>query len=151
MIEQIRLRNFKCFGEAAIPIRPLTAITGLNGSGKSTILQSLLIAREAGRSAGRVVPLNGPYGMALGEANDVLHMDASAPIIEIDITDGGAVYSYRFDIPDERRLHLTVAACPETPPPTLDRSGSDFTYLMAERLGPRDQLVVTSEDVRQVG
>ena len=153
MIEGVRLGNFKCFAEASIPMRQITAITGLNGSGKSTVLQALLIAREAARGDGRsaVVPLNGPYGLALGEALDVLHAGATAQAVSIEVLDGGVSYAYRFDVPDERRLHLTVAGRPGSPPPTLIREGPGFTYLMAERLGPRDQLAVTSEEVGQVG
>lgn len=149
MIEEILLRNFKCFAEASVPLRRLTAITGVNGSGKSTVLQSLLIVREAASRV--VVPLNGPYGMALGEALDVLHAGATAQVIEIGVMDSGKIHSYRFDVSDERRLHLTVASRPPDPPPTLIQPGAGFTYLMAERLGPRDQLAVTSEEVGQVG
>lgn len=153
MISEIRVRNLKCFADASVPLRRLTVITGLNGSGKSTVLQSLLIAREAAERAGRgdVVPLNGPYGLALGEAQDVLHAGAAEPTVSIQVTDDGEDYSYRFEVPDERRLHLTLASASSASPPTLGQRGVGFTYLMAERLGPRDQLVVMSDEVEQLG
>lgn len=40
MITEIRLKNFKVFEEESFNIKPLTLITGVNGMGKSTIIQS---------------------------------------------------------------------------------------------------------------
>src|SRR3990172_11509584 len=46
-IGQIQLKNFRCFSDSAdIPLAPLTVIFGRNNSGKSTILQSLLLLRQ---------------------------------------------------------------------------------------------------------
>ena len=48
MLTAIRVGNFKAFAEPQrIPIRPLTLIYGANSSGKSSILQSLILARHA--------------------------------------------------------------------------------------------------------
>lgn len=48
MLTAIRVGNFKAFAEAQrIPLRPLTLIFGANSSGKSSILHSLLLARDA--------------------------------------------------------------------------------------------------------
>ena len=41
MIKEIRLRNFKAFEDETFNIKPLTLITGVNGMGKSTLIQSL--------------------------------------------------------------------------------------------------------------
>ena len=152
MIEEVQLKNFKCFSSAVLPLGPLTVITGLNGTGKSSLLQGLLICREAAlRTDQDVVPLNGPYGLALGDAFDVLHRRAVEQSIEITVTESGEQYRYRFDVLDERRLHLDVARRPGTQPPRLTGRGTDFTYLGAERRGPRDQLAVTSDETARVG
>ncbi len=48
MLTAIRVGNFKAFAESQrIPLRPLTLIFGANSSGKSSILHSLLLARDA--------------------------------------------------------------------------------------------------------
>src|SRR5262245_39958658 len=48
MLTAIRVGNFKAFAEPQrIPLRPLTLIFGANSSGKSSILHSLLLARDA--------------------------------------------------------------------------------------------------------
>lgn len=48
MITEIGLKNFKCFGsEITIPIGKINLFTGINGRGKSTTLQSLLLMRQS--------------------------------------------------------------------------------------------------------
>jgi len=47
MIEEIRIENFKGFSEEQIiPLAPLTLLFGTNSSGKTTILQSLLLLKQ---------------------------------------------------------------------------------------------------------
>ncbi len=47
MITQIGLTNFKCFKEETIfPLSKINLLTGINGRGKSTLLQSLLLMRQ---------------------------------------------------------------------------------------------------------
>lgn len=48
MINRIGLSNFKCFGDKSeIELAPLTIITGVNGSGKSTIFDVLLALKQS--------------------------------------------------------------------------------------------------------
>ena len=46
MIKKLTLKNFKAFEEEAFNIAPLTLITGINGMGKSSIIQSLLLLKD---------------------------------------------------------------------------------------------------------
>lgn len=46
MIKEIRLRNFKVFDDESFNIKPLTLIAGINGMGKSTLIQSLLFLKQ---------------------------------------------------------------------------------------------------------
>ena len=73
MIQRLELHNFKCFKEQPFEFRPLTVLCGYNGVGKSSIIQSLLIAQQAsGLHPGetRTVRLNGPFEMELGTVAD---------------------------------------------------------------------------------
>ena len=48
MITQIEIENFKCFkNRVSFPLGRLTLLTGVNGRGKSTLLQSLLLMRQS--------------------------------------------------------------------------------------------------------
>ncbi|NEP83915.1 MAG: AAA family ATPase [Okeania sp. SIO3B3] len=48
MLTKIELENFKCFREKTVfPLGQLTLLTGINGRGKSSLLQSLLLMRQS--------------------------------------------------------------------------------------------------------
>ncbi|MDF4251345.1 DUF3696 domain-containing protein [Streptomyces sp. WMMB303] len=153
MITSLRIRNFKCFSDAEFDLRPLTVLTGLNGSGKSTVVQALLLARQAAQATSSTIQLNGPYELALGEAQELLHPAAGQPEFGVRIRIAGTEtdWDYRFGIPSERALHLTVERSPKQPPLVLGQPGSGFTYLCAERLGPRDLLSVSAEPPDELG
>lgn len=44
MINSIHIKNYKCIENANIKFTPLTIVSGVNSSGKSTLLQSILLA-----------------------------------------------------------------------------------------------------------
>lgn len=46
MINRIYIDNYKCIEREDLEIKPLTIITGLNSTGKSTLLQSILLAEQ---------------------------------------------------------------------------------------------------------
>ncbi|WP_413522448.1 DUF3696 domain-containing protein [Photobacterium phosphoreum] len=48
MLTEIKVENFKCFkDETTFPIEKLTLLTGVNGKGKSTAIQSLLLPSQS--------------------------------------------------------------------------------------------------------
>ena len=47
MLSEYQIHNFKAFAnQEKIPIRPITLIYGQNSSGKSSVLQSLLLLKQ---------------------------------------------------------------------------------------------------------
>ena len=46
-LQEIKLSNFKCFQKAVVPLGRLTLLTGGNGTGKSTVIQALLLLRQS--------------------------------------------------------------------------------------------------------
>lgn len=152
MITSVALDNFKRFRHAEVETRAMTVLTGLNGTGKSTLIQALLLARYATEFRDRgVVPLNGVYGLALGEAAEVLHPEAEFQEISVRLRAESSEYLYRFSVPVQRSLNLPVLERPDISPDVFSEHGRRFAYLNAERLGPRDQLEVYAEDARWLG
>ena len=49
MITNITLENFKCFRQVSINPKLLTVLIGPNGTGKSSVLQALLLLKQSGR------------------------------------------------------------------------------------------------------
>lgn len=74
-----RVRNFKSVADARIDLFPLTVMVGANSSGKSSLLQSILLVVQAmqGQSSEEHLPLNGSH-VELGEFDHVRHAGAAA-------------------------------------------------------------------------
>ncbi|WP_371578781.1 DUF3696 domain-containing protein [Streptomyces sp. NBC_01314] len=154
MITSLEIRGFKRFESESFELRPLTVLTGVNGGGKSTAIQSLLLARLASLSSG-TVRLNGPLGLALGEARDVLNWTADTREITVRLGGpAGESWVFGFGLPDtEQALHLDVRRSPVAVVPGIGPGVVDpaFTYLCAERLGPRDTLSVSADEPDRIG
>lgn len=85
MLTQIKLTNFKCFQEeTAFPLSKVNLLTGMNGQGKSTLLQSLLLMRQSIEQDERTTKLflNGSF-VNLGHFDDIknTHISRDKPII----------------------------------------------------------------------
>ena len=46
MFARIDLQCFQCFARLRLPLAPLTLLTGLNASGKSSVLQALVLLHQ---------------------------------------------------------------------------------------------------------
>lgn len=134
MIRAIRIDSFKRFANLELAFAPLTVLTGMNGSGKSTVIQSLLLSKSAGQSSGEDVPLaNAEYGMNLGEAVDVLHYQAESTSVIFEIE---ADESFRLDLEldSENQSGFVRRSSMSGPMPVALQ---ELIYLGAERTGPR--------------
>lgn len=143
MIRRFHVAGFKRFAECSLALAPLTVLAGTNGSGKTSVIQALLLAHEASRSEIRSVRLNGPFGLELGAAQDVLNLHTAVERSEITVTldlDTGMALRYVLDAGEESLLYLPIKERPAVIPPPMSGSDRSFTYLCAERLGPRDVL-----------
>lgn len=139
MITNLRLRGFKRFADQSFDLAPLSVLAGLNGTGKTSVIHALLLAREAA-DGGTSVRLNGPFGLELGTASDVRNWSSDGKI-GIDLIHGSSEGAgWRFVAPAENALYLPVDTRPATPPLAFGEGARAFTYLCAERLGPRSVL-----------
>ena len=72
MLQQIELRFFKCFALLKLPLSPLTLLSGANASGKSSVMQALVLLHQTIRDHewSRRLMLNGT-SVRLGTASAV--------------------------------------------------------------------------------
>ncbi|MCU0681905.1 MAG: DUF3696 domain-containing protein [Polyangiaceae bacterium] len=149
MISTFRIDRFKRHLHRKIAMRELTVLTGANSAGKSALLQCLLLFRQAGAANGLGwVELNGPFGLSLGEARDVLHAsaDPSEGIGFTVIDSERKHYHVELRATDDRSRRLTIDSQPGRFPSPLAGGRRNFVYLGAERLGPRDVFEAVSLD-----
>lgn len=73
MLNKIVLSQFKCFEELRLPLGQLTLLTGLNGSGKSTVMQALVLIHQTitENEWSKELHLDGTK-ISLGTAGDVI-------------------------------------------------------------------------------
>lgn len=150
MIHSLKLDNFKRFSSFRCDLKRLTLLTGVNSGGKSSVIQSLLLLHSRTVS-GDSLALNGPYALSLGEASNVIHSGAELSDevrlgLSTDDFEGEIRLHVPDNVPDGRATTLTVGhnSIPQNyvPAMLLNRR---FTYLCAERLGPRDTFEIGSE------
>jgi predicted ATPase len=152
MIQEVRLRNFKRFASQTIPFNPLTLLSGLNGTGKSSIIQSLLLLRQSYQqnliqTSG--LALNGDL-VKIGTARDALHSEAQQDTIGFDLVfDSGSRASWSFEY--NSQSDVLALTSPPTPKSVwnINLFTDVFQYLQAERLGPRPFLGMSDFQVRQ--
>lgn len=128
----VRLRNFKRFLDQSFVLTGLTVLTGLNSSGKSTLVQSLLLAHQAGLSPGDRVPLNAKPGLRLGQPVDLLALDATTTTVEVEIDVDESTTAWAFETQFDGFEEASYVLCDDARAPTFRP-----IYLGAERLGPR--------------
>ena len=143
MIKEIRLKNFKVFEEESFNIKPLTLITGVNGMGKSTLIQSLLFLKqnyELGYLSNPKKKLRLKHDFVnLESAGDICYTFAEEKSVCISIKeDNGNEYQWVLDTSEAGSEEVGYTY-----------TGSDihglslfddrFIFLEAERWGPKAQ------------
>ena len=155
MIAEIGLQNFKCFRDLTLRAANLTVLTGANGAGKTSVLHSLLLARQMARQPGRNhVEFNGVDTLELGGPDDVIHREAGDDPAAVEVLDAQGDrrrWSFRAaDASDARTLNAIVVDRPDEYSGALAGPAPRFCYLCAERLGPRDVLKASAADVAEL-
>jgi len=145
LITRLRLHNFKRFESLDLRFARLTLLTGLNGSGKSSVIQAMLLARAAALSEDPLVSLSREAdGLTLGTATDVLNHNADTQSIVIELVDRRTL-TWVFDageFPDSTFLQL------QQRPESVPKDICELNYVGAERSGPRLTAPVASSDER---
>ncbi len=144
MLNRLHLKNFKCFEDHKFILKPLTVLSGLNGTGKSSVLQALLLLRQSyqqGVLQENAIVLNGDL-VHIGTGKDALFEGAKKEEIffELIFFDGKGHernaswlcgYSSESDVLD------VLSGVGDVQVIDLSLFTNDFQYLQAERIGPR--------------
>lgn len=141
MISELSLRNFKAFKSIDLPIAELTILSGLNGSGKSSVMQAIAALRQSNdtrflQDDGGLL-LNGEL-VSLGTGKDVLFEHAEHPRVSISIRDGmgrwGVTSRWDFSYTERANL-LPTESAPSVDFVNAPLSGG-FQFLSADRAAP---------------
>ncbi|MDH6227835.1 DUF3696 domain-containing protein [Streptomyces sp. MJP52] len=149
MLESLTLTNFKAFAHQRLRLAPFTLLTGLNSSGKSSVLQALALLRQSYES-GDLTPvgdfeagllLNAEL-VQLGTGQDVRYefYDEHGPHISLVVEGDNASVDWTA-IYEQEADHLELLGADDI---SIDSAallptlfGSGFQYLKADRVSPQ--------------
>ncbi|WP_437764075.1 DUF3696 domain-containing protein [Sorangium sp. So ce281] len=164
MLTSLWLDLFKCFRTLRLPLQPFTLLTGLNASGKSTVIQALTLLHQTAVDTnwGSNLLLDGSI-LSLGTLGDVVDKVNGRRQFSIGLsgTNFGCVWTFESSSSDRQdisvplsRLVLTegpreVFRIEDNPvsllPPHASMARASvatllegLTYICAERTGPRE-------------
>jgi len=143
IFNKLNLYQFKSLSNSEIEFAPITVLTGSNGVGKSSVIQSILLAKNTSENVNRLnrweVELNGPYHLALGRAGHVQSLMHEDNLIKIFFNSERDHLNYTYLVnPIEHPYILQVEKSQSSG--TLLKQDVNLHYLNAERLGPRKGL-----------
>jgi predicted ATPase len=154
MITSLHLLNFKPFANQLLEFKKLTLFSGLNSTGKSSVMQSLLLLRQSyqqGLLPEKGLALNGDF-VNIGTAQDALFEGAKEDLIGFGIVlenNSKAVWHFKYD------REVDVLSIDSEPVSSevyqSNLFGNKFHYLQAERIGPRPFNEMSDYQVRQLG
>lgn len=158
MLNSLSLRQFKCFEHLPLRLANLTMLSGGNASGKSSVLQALVLLQQTMREhewSPRLI-LNGE-SIKLGTVTDVVDKVNGRRGFEIGVSDDISSYHWMFSgerddmsmAVDTVRIDGTEHSSPQTLQcllpyssregvPSVARRIRNLTYITAERVGPRE-------------
>ncbi len=87
MLKRLRFENFKSWPIADIEFGPITALFGTNSSGKTSLIQFLLLLKQTKNATDRAISLdlNGSY-VSLGVYRDVIHKHNESKALSWDLS-----------------------------------------------------------------
>ncbi len=172
MLCKLDLVGFKCFETLNLPFGLLTLLTGVNGGGKSSVMQALMLLAQTIKHQewGTSLLLEGPE-LALGSVADVLNQNSSRRNLSLGITTSSQRVHWAFQAEERRALaiplqHVEVDTQRFQPTPGMrwlmpaelaDNASAArllrrLSWITAERSGPRELLPLRiNEDHPQVG
>jgi predicted ATPase len=157
MINSLRLVNFKSFENQLLDFKPLTLLSGINSTGKSSVLQSLLLLRQSYQQ--ELLPkeglaLNGEL-TRIGTAQDAFCERAKDDYIRFELTwkdSCKGIWNFKYDLNKKEADVLDVVSeevdCEVY---TSSLFSKQFHYLHAERIGPRPFNEISDYQVRRLG
>lgn len=150
MLEHIELLNFKSARNLPVTLAALTVLTGLNGSGKSSVLQALALLKQSLRiNAGpQKLALRGAL-VRLGRSEDVRFENATDDEIGFTIqTPQGQTKLLAVAEPGADTLELRHEGDVED---VIDALKSGFQFIQADRITPAVQYQQASTPERVAG
>jgi len=150
VLENVELHNFKSARDLSVRLAPLTVLAGLNGSGKSTVLQAIALWKQSLRAgaATQELLLRGPL-VRLGRSEDVRFEDATSDEIAfVARTPNGEI---KLSSPTITGRDTLLLRCDGDVEDLVAQLESGFQFIQADRIVPADHYRQASTPDRATG
>ncbi len=134
MINKISVKNFKSLKDIDMPLKRLNILAGLNGMGKSSLIQVLLLLRQSYLSSTCKLELKGDL-VDIGKGYDALYQFAKDEVIHFYLEwDKSKCAEYEFEWASESNALNRVKG--NATEENIDSYINNLQYISADRLGP---------------
>ena len=145
MIRNYTIHNFKNHGDTALEFGNLTILTGANGAGKSSVLQSMLLLRDSFEKNPQMgyLSLDG-HSFQIGRSSELVNSEVKNDQDKLILTlvADNRTYEFRYQYPmgNVNEVALVKDSLSYKRDDLLELSlfNDNFQYLSAFRNGPRD-------------
>lgn len=140
MINKLDIYGYKSLLDISVKLGSLNVLAGVNASGKSSVIQAILLIMQSMASDGLKsgLHLSGPL-LEAGTASDVLHPSSNYKLM-ISLDEDGITHDFTFtssDDDDRSKRRAIPIYGDGSVSPSLSGNLKNITYLQAERIGPR--------------
>lgn len=151
MLEKLELYNFKSARDLKIRLAPLTALTGLNGSGKSTTLHALALIKQSIHEHSKLskLLLRGAL-LRLGRSEDIRFENAKDDEIRFVLKNRKTTVEIVAETPEGSDT-LPIVRCSGDWTHVAQDLSIGFQYIQADRITPAVQYEVAGAEDRDAG
>lgn len=162
MITKLNISNFKLHDHTELGIKGLTVLTGMNGMGKSTVIQSMILLRQSFMMNDLDAGLNLKGDLCdAGISGELACQASNEHSLKISMEfEGQDNLDYEFNYPDNILDTLLPGTCDNVSKKSILTNYSlfneNFQYLSAFRFGPQKSynrdtsLVVTKKQISKI-
>ena len=152
MITQIEIQNFKSLKKVSVNTKNLNLLMGLNGMGKSSFIQMLLLLMQSDKL--EVLELNGIL-VQIGQGRDALYQFADEEKIIFDLViDEHPKFNWKFLYKKDKEKLSAENGFTNDNIKFFREKTKRFQYISADRIGPQeiyDASSVVVADKKQLG
>lgn len=139
MLDNLIVKNFKCFEKLFLEMSNLNVLAGINSMGKSTVIQALLLLRQSYEmgSINNGLHLNGNI-TNIGTGYDLLYRGSQIDEFEIAVGSEGKNYYWKYEYnKDSDFQKLIITDTTDEIVQGINVFYPTFAYVSAERIGPK--------------
>ena len=138
MIHHMTIENFKSLKKADLDISNLNLLMGLNGMGKSSFLQVLLLLLQSDKLEERVIDLNSEL-VQIGQGRDAFYQFAEGKNIILGLgINGQQLFSWKFPYQSDKEKLTAENGYTKQQMAYFRTSTKKIQYISAERIGPKE-------------